>query len=327
MLKRLKKASSVLLLVLMIVMIMVGYAANVSAESPMLYTFDTWKGSETTSVSFNGNYTRLLEIRDITTPLESKKIDSSKYTVTGDDKTTTITLNEDFLKTLENGMYSFVGYFKVDEFFLYPDTLNLENSNKSSLNLFFDKRDRFGKISHNGKDVAPSNYNVTYPDNPSDSLFIVEFNEDYLETIPKKERLFKFYSFDDREYYIAYFHLDIDVQETSSSSTSSGGTSSITSSEIPSGTASSGGTSSITSSEIPSGTSSSEKTSSTSSKKTTSKITSVSQSNSKAPNPKTGGNEITNDYGTVMGSLILMMLFAFGCAIVLIIVKKKKHQV
>ena len=264
-------------------MVMVGFAANVSAEEPAVYDLETWTGSGTVSQKINTDYTKVGKIYYSS---EGKEVDSSNYTITGDDKTATITFKEEYLKTLKNGKYKLFSSYYSDEKILSNKIWLIEMKERTEVTIPSGENGEIAKIMNKEEVVDSVNYTVT---EDGDDRKII-FNEEYLETLGEDHKLEVFF-FRDSNDFLFYLMLDIDVKDTSSSESSS----STISSEESSSTASTG-VSSDTQSII-------------------------SQSNSDNGNPKTG----ENNYGLVTSASILIMLFAVACAVVLIIAKNKKE--
>lgn len=163
------------------------FSVSVNATTPKMYEFTKYTGNETVSVDLQGDYTKFARLED-----KNGEIDSKNYTVSGDENKTTVTLKEDYLKGLENGEYTFNGYFEnvlhTYEFNAVKDTGISIPASENSL---------FVNLTAGDTEVDNANYDI---EKTSDG-FVITVKNEYLQTLPENTNFYAHY-YDDSMCYI-----------------------------------------------------------------------------------------------------------------------------
>ena|GEM_PF-2371486 len=208
--KILKKTFVILLSVLLLSMLMAGFSLNASAFSPSLHDFGTWTGSGSVSVSINIDSSAALTLSK-----DGKNLDPSNYTKTGEGDTTGIKLNESYLKTLDNGEYTFFATFSGEALLTFIEDLAMETETEGQVPSIGGLEDlRLVKITYGDEVVDSANYTV---DKTGPGTKII-FKTEYLETL-SGEHTFKAHLAGDKNW--AYIKLKVDVPDDSSAPPSS----------------------------------------------------------------------------------------------------------
>lgn len=154
-------------------------SVSANAATPRLYNFNDYTGSETVSVDLQGDYTKFAGLKD-----KNGEIESKNYTVSGDEQKTTVTLNQDYLSSLENGEYTFNGYFenvlKTYEFTAYENV---------GVSIPAGEGSEFVNLTVGETEVDNANYAV---EKTSDG-FVININSEYLQTQPENTAFFAHY--------------------------------------------------------------------------------------------------------------------------------------
>lgn len=155
------------------------FSVSANAATPKMYNFTDYTGSETVSVDLNGDYTKFAGLKD-----KNGEIDSKNYTVSGDENKTTVTLKEDYLNGLENGKYTFNGYFEnVLNTYEFTAFANVGVSIPASEN------SEFVNLTVGETEVDNANYEV---EKTSDG-FVITVDSEYLQTLPENTSFFAHY--------------------------------------------------------------------------------------------------------------------------------------
>lgn len=155
------------------------FSVSASAATPKMYNFTDYTGNETVSVDLNGDYTKFAGLKD-----KNGEIDSKNYTVSGDENKTTVTLKEDYLNGLENGEYTFNGYFEnvlnTYEFTAFANVGVSIPAGESS---------EFVNITVGETEVDNANYEVE----KTSGGFVITVDSEYLQTLPENTSFFAHY--------------------------------------------------------------------------------------------------------------------------------------
>lgn len=147
------------------------FAVSVNAATPLIYQFADYTGSETVSADLQGDCTKFVRLED-----EKAEVNPQNYTVSGDEQKTTVTLKKEYADSLENGEYSFKGYFKnvlnAYEFSVFEDSAVLIPATQDG---------EFVNLTIDQTEVDASNYDVAKtPDG-----FAITIKADFLQTLPE----------------------------------------------------------------------------------------------------------------------------------------------
>lgn len=144
-----------------------------------MYSFNNYTGSETVSADLQGDYTKFARLED-----KSGEIDSKNYTVSGDEQKTTVTLKEDYLSSLENGDYTFNGYFEnilnTYEFTAYENV---------GVSIPAGDDCEFYNLTVGETEVDNANYDIE----KTSGGFVITVKSEYLQTLPKNTSFFAHY--------------------------------------------------------------------------------------------------------------------------------------
>lgn len=155
------------------------FSVSASAATPKMYNFTNYTGNETVSVDLQGDYTKFAKLED-----KNGEIDSKNYTVSGDENKTTVTLKEDYLKGLENGEYTFNGYFEnilnTYEFTAYENV---------GVSIPAGEDCEFYNLTVGETEVDNANYEVE----KTSGGFVITVNSEYLQTLPENTSFFAHY--------------------------------------------------------------------------------------------------------------------------------------
>jgi len=203
--KTFKKAFTVLMSILLLSMLMTGFSLNASAFSPSRHDFGTWTGSGSVSVSIDIDSSAALTLSK-----DGKNLDPSNYTKTGEGDTTVIKLNESYLKTLDNGEYTFFATFSGEALLTFIEELAMETETEGQVPSIGGLEDlRLVKITYGDEVVDSANYTV---DKTGPGTKII-FKTEYLDTL-SGEHTFKAHLAGDKNW--AYIKLKVDVPDVSS---------------------------------------------------------------------------------------------------------------
>ena len=146
------------------------FSVSASAATPKMYNFTNYTGNETVSVDLQGDYTKFAKLED-----KNGEIDLKNYTVSGDENKTTVTLKEDYLSSLENGEYTFNGYFEnvlnTYEFTAYENV---------GVSIPAGEDCEFYNLTVGETEVDNANYEVE----KTSGGFVITVNSEYLQTLP-----------------------------------------------------------------------------------------------------------------------------------------------
>jgi len=125
---------------------------------PYVYEFDTWRGSGTSSLTINSYGNEFMYIR------ADEKLGEGDYTVTEDGEKLTITLSEEYLKTLSadevGGFYDFTIEMKYAEPKRH-DNVEVEligDSNKAVILFTGGELGKLDKLFYGEEEIDPSHY-------------------------------------------------------------------------------------------------------------------------------------------------------------------------
>ena len=155
------------------------FSVSASAATPKMYSFNNYTGSETVSVDLQGDYTKFARLED-----KNGEIDSKNYTVSGDEQKTTVTLKEDYLSSLENGDYTFNGYFEnilnTYEFTAYENV---------GVSIPAGDDCEFYNLTVGETEVDNANYDIE----KTSGGFVITVKSEYLQTLPENTSFFAHY--------------------------------------------------------------------------------------------------------------------------------------
>ena len=152
--------------------------AMIKASTPALYMFEPWAGSGTTSVHVNIDSARFMKIVD------HEEVNKKAYSITGTNGNTIITLNEEYLKTLNTKDYQdFLAYFSGDGLVTNIIGIVLEEAQTEITIPKLKDEKVFNVLEDNGKnEVDPSHYTII----DNGNKMTIAFDEEYLQTVPEK---------------------------------------------------------------------------------------------------------------------------------------------
>ena len=209
MIGKMRKIVAVVLMLIQTIVFTLNVSANVN-DSKYLLTdayllFETWQGSGNSSVCIEDvyideNFGEFEQVQHI-----GKEFSTDNYTVTDIDSITTITLKEEFLKTLKDGTYSFDAIFSkviiplklhvvtrkivmVDAYF----TLELREDGAAEANMdsiTFSRSfypELFNGLEYKGDTVDRSNYYISSFTNTTKIIL----KKDYVKRLPDGEHYF-----------------------------------------------------------------------------------------------------------------------------------------
>lgn len=170
------------------------FSVSASAATPKMYNFTDYTGSETVSVDLNGDYTKFAGLKD-----KNGEIDSKNYTISGDENKTTVTLKKDYLNGLENGEYTFNGYFEnVLNTYEFTAFANVGVSIPASEN------SEFVNLTVGETEADNANYEVE----KTSGGFVITVDSEYLQTLPENTSFYANY-YDDS---VCYIKLQVEKQ-------------------------------------------------------------------------------------------------------------------
>ena len=155
------------------------FSVSASAATPKMYSFNNYTGSETVSVDLQGDYTKFARLED-----KNGEIDSKNYTVSGDEQKTTVTLKEDYLSSLENGDYTFNGYFEN-----ILNTYEFTAHENVGVSIPAGEDCEFYNLTVGETEVDNANYDIE----KTSVGFVITVKSEYLQTLPENTSFFAHY--------------------------------------------------------------------------------------------------------------------------------------
>lgn len=151
---------------------------TVEARSPALYMFEPWAGSGTTSVRVNIDSAKFMKI------VNHEEVDKKAYSITGTNESTVITLNEEYLKTLNTEDYhSFMACFSGEGVVTNSVGFALEEAQTEITISKLEDEKVFNVLEDdNENEVDPSHYTII----DNGKKMTISFDEEYLQTVSKK---------------------------------------------------------------------------------------------------------------------------------------------
>lgn len=149
---------------------------TVEARTPMSYSLGTWTGSGEMSTVIGQDVEDFLKLDD-----ENGIVDESNYEVVGTDGTTTITLKEEYLKSLnlQPGSYHWGIYFSSNGRATYEIGYPPLMGEKNTITIDRSGKEQLVGITYDDVEVDKSNYTVC----ASEDCFEIVFDEAYLQSI------------------------------------------------------------------------------------------------------------------------------------------------
>lgn len=190
------------------------FSVSVNAATPRMYNFTNYTGNETVSVDLQGDYTKFVKLEN-----ENGEIVSKNYTVSGDENKTTVTLKEDYLNGLENGEYTYNGYF---ENILH--TYKFSAVENVGISIPAGESGEFVNLTAGETEVDKSNYDVE----KTSEGFVITVKTEYLQTLPENIEFYAHYYGNN----MCYIKLQVEKQ----------GSRPATGSEVTNNTSTNGGT-------------------------------------------------------------------------------------
>ena len=187
----------------------------IAAASPILYDFETWNGAGSVSVSINGNESEFIKLAYI-----DQDVDQDLYTVEDRQGKTFLTLQEEYLKSLnlENGEYHFYAYFAKDHHEVGNSTtmLDIDQMRLTIAISPFESLSREEivsfRLTYGEEEIDPSHYKVEM----GESNTIVTFEEGFLETLSGNENFIGYTTYKQYTYCIE-LNLEVAVDRTAPS--------------------------------------------------------------------------------------------------------------
>lgn len=155
------------------------FSVSVNATTPKMYDFPNYTGNETVSVDLQGDYTKFARFED-----KNGEIDSKNYTVSGDENKTTVTLKDDYLNSLENGEYTFNGYFEN-----VLQTYEFTAFENVGVSIPVGESSEFVNLTVGETEVDNANYEVE----KTSGGFVITVKSEYLQTLPENTSFFAHY--------------------------------------------------------------------------------------------------------------------------------------
>lgn len=155
------------------------FSVSAGAATPKMYNFNNYTGNETVSVDLQGDYTKFARLED-----KNGEIDSKNYMVSGDEQKTTVTLKEDYLSSLENGEYTFNGYFEN-----ILNTYEFTAFENVGVSIPAGEDCEFVNLTAGETEVDNANYEIE----KTSGGFVITVNSEYLQTLPENTSFFAHY--------------------------------------------------------------------------------------------------------------------------------------
>lgn len=157
---------------------------SVGAASPKIPHSIEWTGGDLPSVSVScygvDKFTGIMDENDAV-------VDSSSYTATGDETSTNIIFNEDYLKTLENGEHNYCACFTINDWVFNPIryVMSADESDPSVFRADLSDSDlRFETLFDSNGEVDSSFYSVSTVDGNVEVTLNQEYIDKNQETSP-----------------------------------------------------------------------------------------------------------------------------------------------
>lgn len=154
--------------------------AMIKASTPALYMFEPWAGSGTTSVHVNIDSARFIKIVD------HEEVNKEAYSITGTDGNTIITLNEEYLKTLNTEEYQdFLAYFSGEGIVTNRCGIVLEKT-QPEITISKLNDEKVLRVMYGNEEVDPSHYTII----DNGNKMTISFKEEYAKTVPEDANIF-----------------------------------------------------------------------------------------------------------------------------------------